>query len=116
MALQQNTATAKQTLPVIARSNATKQSRNNADKIELPRSLSVARNDKNVEPDRHTPLLKWANELGKCHISENKRARQKQWTPEKRARQATTINDNKPWLKSTGAKQRRENIIPLKTL
>lgn len=49
-------------------------------------------------------VLKFTTELGKCHLLENKRNRQKQWTPEKRRRQATLINDNKPWLKSTGTK------------
>ena len=54
--------------------------------------------------DRHTPMLKLANEIGKSQLLENKRNRQAQWTPEKRARQAKIINDNQPWRCSSGPK------------
>ena len=46
----------------------------------------------------------WSNELSKHKTLENKNNRQKQWTAEKRDKQAEIIQKRKPWLKSTGAK------------
>ncbi len=107
MYLQQKT-----TRTVIARSEATKKSR----KSGLPRSLqSLAMTTKetacpaacehgDIKNDRYAPLLKQAKELSKSRLREIKNSQEKYWTPEKRAQKAKIINNNKPWLKSTGPK------------
>jgi len=103
MAYQQNTAIQKEQSSPLSSFGLTKGS------ISKPRDPSVKpKDDSNIDTsNRWAPLLKHANELGQSRLLENKKSRQRQWTPEKRAKQRQIINDNKPWRKSTGAKTAR---------
>ena len=70
-------------------------------------------NTKEIIDTRLGGALIWANELGKRKTLENKTSRQKQWTAEKRDKQAEIIQQRKPWLKSTGAKTAEGKAISL---
>jgi release factor glutamine methyltransferase len=58
----------------------------------------------NEKTDRLSAVLKYTNEIGKKALLENKKARQKQWTPEKKSKQARIIQKYRPWERTTGPK------------